>query len=355
MRISKDHIEELLIDLFIRSGCQREEATIVAHSLTLVEMCGGVSHGLRMVSAHVDKYRNGVYQFAKPLCIEVETNAFVRVNANDMCGLYSATRCMEFAIEKAKKYGMFTIFAHHCNTYGAAFVYPLMAAQKGLIGITFCNTPAQMAPIGGTKKLFGTNPMSYAIPVKGENPIVYDAATSIVAKSKINVAAEKGVSIPVEWALDENGIPTTNAKEAQKGSIQPMAGPKGMGLAMLFDILSGVLSGAKYLDQVGRFYGSDKSMDLGQTFIAINPAVIFGEGFDETMRNYVETIRKSGVNSQVPLPGDRKWKAYADSLQNGIEIESNVYDEINKEQYGKVGANEPSKGDERCLRGGYIH
>lgn len=353
MKINRENIEELLIEVFIHCGCQREEATIVAHNLVLTEMCGVASHGLRMVSAHADKYRSSVYQYAKPLEIEVETNAFAKINANGMCGLYSATRCMEFAIDKAKQCGMYTVFANHCNTYGAAFVYSLMAAEQGLIGITFCNTPAQMAPIGGARKMLGTNPMSYAIPVKGENPIIYDAATSIVAKSKINVAAERGDEIPIEWALDENGVPTTNAKEAQKGSVRPMAGPKGMGLAMLFDILSGVLSGAKYLDQVGRFYGSNTSMDLGQTFIAINPSMIYGDGFAETMREYVKYLRKSGTSSQVSLPGDGKWSALSDALQDGIEIELSMYEELKQEQYERTNNGEQAKDlQTQSLRGG---
>lgn len=330
MKINRENIEELLIEVFIHCGCQREEATIVAHNLVLTEMCGVASHGLRMVSAHADKYRSSVYQYAKPLEIEVETNAFAKINANGMCGLYSATRCMEFAIDKAKQCGMYTVFANHCNTYGAAFVYSLMAAEKGLIGITFCNTPAQMAPIGGARKMLGTNPMSYAIPVKGENPIIYDAATSIVAKSKINVAAERGDEIPIEWALDENGVPTTNAKEAQKGSVRPMAGPKGMGLAMLFDILSGVLSGAKYLDQVGRFYGSNTSMDLGQTFIVLNPSMIYRDGFDETMREYVKNLRDSRGDGFVTLPGDHKWQSYDRLKTEGFEINENFYDDLRK-------------------------
>ena len=333
MRLIKENIEELVTEVFIHYGCQREEATVVAHNLVLTEMCGVVAHGLRMVSAHADKYRSSVYQHAMPLDVEVETNAFARINANGMCGLYSATRCMEFAIDRAKQYGMYTVFANHCNTYGAAFVYSLMAAEQGLIGITFCNTPAQMAPIGGARKMLGTNPMSYAIPVKGENPIIYDAATSIVAKSKINVAAERGEEIPIEWALDENGVPTTNAKEAQKGSVRPMAGPKGIGLAMLFDILSGVLSGAKYLDQVGKFYGSNTSMDLGHTFIALNPSMIYGDGFDESMCDYVKNLRKSGTSSQVSLPGDGKWSALSAAQQNGIEIELSMYEELKQEQY----------------------
>jgi len=330
MKFSRKQIEELLIDVYINSGCQHKEAVIVAHTLVLTEMCGVTSHGIRMAIAHANKYRNSVYQYAMPIDIEMKTNALARINAHGMCGLYSATRCMEFAIEKAKQCGIYTVFANHCNTYGAAFIYPLMAAEQGLIGITFCNTPAQMAPIGGNKKMLGTNPLAYAIPIKGEKPIVYDAATSIVAKSRINVAAEKGEEIPIEWALDERGMPTTNAKEAQKGSVRPMAGYKGMGLAMLFDILSGVLSGAKYLDQVGRFYGSNASMDIGHTFITINPSMIYGEGFYEVMREYVKNLRGSRCDGYVSLPGDHKWNSYDRAKLNGLEINEKLYDDLKK-------------------------
>lgn len=351
MRVSKEQIEQVVKSAFINCGCTQEEANINAKIFVMTEMCGVTSHGLRMVFSHLSKYLDGVYNFAKPIIIEVETNTLARVNSEGMCGMYSAWQCMNYAISKAKKSGAFTVFANNCNTYGAAFIYPLLAAEKGLIGLSLCNSPAQMAPIGGAKKMLGTNPIAYAIPVKDGKPIVFDASTSIVAKSKINLAVERGEDIPIGWALDGNGEPTTNAKAAQRGSVLPMAGPKGYGLSLLFDILAGVLSGAGYLDNVESFYGSDKCMNVGQVFVAIDPVLIYGDSFAETMRDYVNEIRKSSQQNDAHLPGDRKWMAYDKAINEGIEINDDLYNEI--VQYGKKIINEPTNSTEnKALRAG---
>jgi LDH2 family malate/lactate/ureidoglycolate dehydrogenase len=328
MKRDVDLIEKLVTEAFVNSGCDVEEATINANSLLMTEMCGVTSHGLRMVSSHVSKYNKHVYSYASPLKIEFQNETFARIDSNGMCGLYSAMKCMEYAISKAKDSGIYTVFAHNCNTLGAAFIYTLEAAKKGFIGLVICNTPAQMAPLGGRHKILGTNPLSYAIPVLNSNPIVYDAAMSAVAKSKINLAVERGEDIPLGWAVDSNGLPTTNAKAAQEGSVLPMAGPKGYGIALFIDILAGMLSGAKYLDSVGRFYNSDRTMDVGQVFVAINPKLIYGESFLKEMLNYVTSIRTSSEGYAPTLPGDRKWEHYENSKNEGIYVNDELLSEL---------------------------
>ena len=146
-------------------------------------------------------------------------------------------------------------------------------------------------------------------------------ATSIVAQSKINMAKDKGEEIPLGWALDINGKPTTNALDACKGMILPMAGAKGYGLSMMIDLLAGLLSGASFLNQVGRFYNPQKkAMDVGQVFVAINPTVVYGNRFYQRIDEYINTLKSSeALNGEpITLPGEKKLSRYMDSMNNGI-------------------------------------
>ena len=202
-------------------------------------------------------------------------------------------------------------------------------AKKGCVGIVLCNSPAQMTAPNGKSKLLGTNPLSIAIP-NGEKPIVLDMATSAVAKSKIKQMKENGERIPFGWALDKNYQPTQDAEEALKGYVLPMAGFKGYGLAMMIDILAGALSGAGYLDKVGRFYSSDFScMNVGFSFIAINPTQMYGEGFTSLINKYVQHIEEDErveVDKEIALPGFDRLKNKEYNENNGIEIDDELYE-----------------------------
>ena len=166
-----------------------------------------------------------------------------------------------------------------------------------------------MAPIGGKEKLFGTNPFAMVVPVPDSDPIIVDMATSIVAKSKFKEYKNAGKELPNGWALDVNGSPTTDPDEAIQGLIQPMAGFKGYAISMLIDVVSGVLSGSSFLNNVGRFYSED-SMNVGFFISVIDPKQVLGESYDKIIKEYVHTVRSSEAveNGTVSIPGDDRNK-----------------------------------------------
>ena len=203
---------------------------------------------------------------------------------------------------------MFTVFSKNNNTFGPAFYYPLLAADKGYIGLIASNSPAQMAVYGGKEKMLGTNPFSVVIPVPGDDPIIIDMATSVVAKSKFKEYKEKGMQLPEGWALDEDGKPTSDPEAGICGFVQPMSGFKGIGIAMIIDILSS-LSGSAFLNQVGRFYSESKEgMNVGYYISVIDPAQIYGENYSIHIREYVKQLRNSAMinGEKIVLPGDNR-------------------------------------------------
>ncbi|MBQ8322884.1 MAG: Ldh family oxidoreductase [Clostridia bacterium] len=287
-------------------GVSAEQAETVADCFVTADAYGVTTHGTAVLSAHLSRIQNNGYNLTPAFKILRETAAFAVIDGDNAMGPVSATYCMKYAMERCKKSGIFTVFSRNNNTFGPAFYYPLLAAREGLIGIAYSNSPAQMAPIGGKEKLLGTNPFSIVVP-NGDEPIILDMATSVVAKSKFKEYKAAGKPLPEGWALDKDGKPTTDPDEAMQGLVLPMAGFKGYGIAMMIDILSGVLSGAAYLNKVGRFYTEDGTcMNVGFNFIAIDPKQILGEAYDEVIKDFVKTIRESEAVEcgKICLPGD---------------------------------------------------
>ena len=187
-----------------------------------------------------------------------------------------------------------------------------------------------MPVANGAEPMLGTNPIAFSCPTRTYGPIIMDMATSIVAKSRLEINKQEGKPIPDGWALDSDGKPTNDPLEGIKGLIMPMAGFKGYEIAMMIDILSGVLSGAGFLNRVNKFYSSDnKPMNVGQVFIAIDPSKVYGDGFLSLMDDYVENIRKSTAISgeRIIIPGDRRKSKEEAAKQNGISINK---DSVNK-------------------------
>lgn len=326
-------LKSIVNKLLLKANLVEKHAELVTDCLVEADMCGVSTHGVAILPSHINRIKNGGYNLTPEFKEIREGGAFAVIDSDNSIGFLSAIHCMEYAIEASSKTGIFNVFSINCNTYGAAFYYPLLAVKKGLIGISFCNSPAAMAPWGGLDKLFGTNPFAIGIPCKNANPIVIDMSMSKVAKSKINEARKNNEQIPIDWALDEEGKPTIDPIEAIKGLVLPMGNHKGYNLTLAIDILAGALSGASFLNNVGRFYTEDnKCMNVGQTFIAIDPVQIYGDGFYELMDQYVNKIKnsKSLNNESVRVPGDNKFRIRKENISRGIKLHVNTINDLNK-------------------------
>lgn len=325
-------VRDKLYQILETRNLAQNETDALVDALISADKHGVHTHGLSVFTSHVERIDRGGYSIGIKPRIEKDYLAFMTVDAQNTIGFCSAKFCMEKAIERANDAGVYIVFCRNCNTYGAAFYYTKMATERNMIGITFSNSPSAMAPWGGYEKMLGTNPFAIGIPGDKEGPILFDMATSIVAKSKINEASKRGESIPEGWAIDVEGNPTTDPIEAIKGIVLPMAGPKGYGLALSIDIIAGLLSGAAYLNNVGRFYSEDNSsMNVGQVFTAINPKRILSDSFYSQVDEYIKEIKESKAigAGQVLFPGERKLKEFNISSDNGIEISDNSIESIN--------------------------
>ncbi len=295
----------------VQCGVLEEHAEILTDCLLVSDLYGVTSHGLNMLDAHIEKIKQGGYNLSPKMKVIRQTSSFAVVDGDNAPGPVSAMFCTKYGIEKCKDAGVFTVFSRNNNTFGPAFYYSLQAAKMGCIAFVCSNSPAQMAPYGGVSKMLGTNPFAAVIPVPDGDPIIIDMATSAVAKSKFKEYKLKGEPLPAGWATDCEGNPTCDPDKALGGLVLPMAGFKGYAISMLIDIMAGALSGAAYLNHVGRFYNQNgENMNVGYYMTFINPYVVFGDTYDKMIAQYVKEVRNSKPlsGSEISLPGDDRIK-----------------------------------------------
>lgn len=299
------------IGKLIAEGVSAIDAEKLIDCFETADIYGVSSHGMAIFQSHLDRIKRGGYNLHPEFKVLKETDSFAIIDGDNAMGPIAANYCMEYAVKRSHKVGIFTVLSRNNNTFGPAFYFPLKAAEQGVIGFVCSNSPAQMPPMGGMEKMLGTNPFAVVIPVPEQDPIIIDMATSIVAKSKFKIYKENKESLPEGWALDKNGIPTTDPDEAIQGLVLPMAGFKGYAISMLIDIFAGILSGAAFLNHVGRFYSTDNtSMNVGYYMIAIDPQIVFGEDYGDVIVKYTEEIRNSkpAKGKTIALPGDDRLK-----------------------------------------------
>lgn len=191
-------------------------------------------------------------------------------------------------------------------------------AEAGLLALAVTNSPPNIAPWGGTRPLFGTNPLAFAAPRTGLPPLVIDQATSTVTKVALVAALKTGAPIPPTWAFDASGQPTTNPDAALKGSMQPFGGAKGAGLALMIDLLAAGLTGANFSKDASPYAKADgPPPGVGQLFMAFDPDA-FAPGFADRIADLASAML---AQDGVRLPGDRRLEARARHQHDGVEVD----------------------------------
>ncbi len=330
-----DHniLREYCKKLFMAANVPEEDAIITADNLVEANLTGVDSHGVSRMAIYLKRIKKGL---DNPICkvdIINELPSTASLNANSSMGAPVGYRAMKMAIEKAKETGLAFVTVKGSNHYGTAAYYTKMAVKNNMIGFSATNGAARMAPWGGKKPYLGTNPFSVAVPAGKEKPIVADMATSLVARGKIILAAKNNQEIPLGWAIDKNGQPTTNADEALKGTVLPFGGPKGYGIAVLIDILCGVLSGASFGMHINDMYADFiNPTNIGHCFGVINVEKFisldtFKENIDQMIREIKGNPKAGGID-EIYLPGEIELLKKEVRLTEGIPITEAVLAEL---------------------------
>lgn len=309
-----------------------EDAARLTDSLVASDLRGVHSHGVLRVPEYVKKLRvDGVNPRGVPR-IERDAGAALVVDGDNSMGQIGAAFAMRAAIERARTTGLAAAAVRGSNHCGAMAYYAMMALEAGMIGLATTNALPTMAAWGGLDKIVGINPLGIAIPSGTEPPLVFDAAFSGSAHGKIRVYAQKGLPIPEGWAFDAAGHPTADAVAALAGLLQPIGGFKGTGLAIMFGVLSSVLSGAAYGTELGNMVDGPTSGQDGHFFLAVNVAAFtefpaFRQRVDAVVREIRGSRRAPGVE-RVYSPGEIEQETEARYRAEGIPLATATLDDL---------------------------
>ncbi|MEW6670646.1 MAG: Ldh family oxidoreductase [Thermodesulfobacteriota bacterium] len=333
MKLAAADLETAIAEYLMAVGAEVREARLVADVLLQADMRGIHTHGCVYLPIIAERIKHSLLTLPTRLKRITDDKTTSVIDGNNGLGQVAAAEAMNLCIHKAGEAGVAVVLVRNTNNIGFLGYYSTMAAAAGMVGICMTNAAAAIAPWGGAEALFGTNPLSVAVPVAGSYPIVLDMSSSVVARGKIRNAQRQNKKIPEGWALDAAGVPTTDPSEALKGTVQPIAGPKGYGLALIVDILCGLLSGSKYGPDLLTFHEPQGPTGVGATVIAIDIARFMPpDRFGVLAADYARTIRDSkkakGVD-RIFLPGEIEAEKEILSRMQGIEVDSKLVEKIN--------------------------
>ena len=320
--ITVDEARGLVSAALQKAGAGAAMADATARALVLAEAQGLASHGLSRVAQYSAHLRNGrVNGAAQPLLHSVKPAAAL-VDAQEGLAFAACELAVAEAIRRAGECGIAIVGvanSHHC---GVVVDHLRAVAEAGMVGLGFANSPAAMPAAGGKHPIFGTNPVAAAFPRRGADALLIDLSLSEVARGKLMLAAKEGKPIPLGWALDHAGQPTTDPKAGMDGSMLPLgaaSSPKGAMLALMVELLVTALIGAQFGFEASSFFvDAGNRPRIGQTFIVIDPAALAGrEAFLDRLEVLVTEMM---IDDGVRLPGARREALRRSAEAKGLSV-----------------------------------
>ena len=333
--LSIANAEQFIAKALVANDVPSADALIVAQLMVKSDLVGADGHGLFRLPAYLKRIRAGGVNLKPNIHIEREKGATALINGDNALGHLVMNKAVEVAIEKVKEHSVCWVGSHYGNHSGAASVYVRKIAEQGFIGIYMAVGNANhMAPWGGIDLLLSTNPIAIAVPA-GEHPMVLlDIATTVAAYGKVKLAAQKGESMPNDWMIDRQGQPITDPKRSSEGSLLPIGGYKGYGLAVMIGLLAGALNNAAVGKGPIDFNAHhDLITNTGQTIIAVDPSA-FGDKqeFINRVIALVDDLKSSstlpGVK-EIRVPGEGAAKMMAQRMREGIPITPELLESLN--------------------------
>ncbi|MDA1191999.1 MAG: Ldh family oxidoreductase [Candidatus Poribacteria bacterium] len=323
-RFDADKLRRLVTRVFGACGMSDEDAALLADTLVHADLGGTHSHGVMRVPDYVKKLTvDGVDPRGTPRIVK-EFGGCVVVDGGNSMGQVGTQFAMNEAMRRAETHGIAAAAIRGSNHSGAMSYYVEQAARRDMIGIATTNALPTMAPWGGAERILGINPLGMGVPAAEESPIIYDAAFSGSSHGKVRIHRQKGLPIPLGWAFDKDGNPTTDAALAVDGLLAPIGEFKGVGLAMLMGILSSMLSGAAYGTELGDMERGPTAGADGHFVAAIKVEAFeevgrFKERVDKAIRQVRECRRAEGVD-RLYVPGEREALSRRAYARDGVPL-----------------------------------
>ncbi len=323
---SPRELQELAARVLIRAGASAVNAGIVAGALVDAEIDGIGSHGLSRVPAYADQLASGKIDGQATPEVTRTASAVVNVDARHGFAFPAISAGFEAALPLVRETGVVAVAIQNSHHSGVLGRHVEFLARNNAVALAFSNTPAAIAPWGGKRGLFGTNPIAFACPRRGSEPLVIDLAMSVVARGKIKLAANRNESIPQGWALDAAGNPTADPHDALSGTMVPIGGAKGAALALMVELLSAGLTRSQFGFESSSFF-DDKGPPpgIGQLFLIFDLNTFGGDRVLERIETLCEEIQ---TDPGARLPGTRRFAERERIAKSGIAVPDELYQEL---------------------------
>ncbi|RZN22597.1 MULTISPECIES: Ldh family oxidoreductase [unclassified Escherichia] len=312
----------------ISNGFSEQHAVVIAKNVTAGERDGCASHGLWRLLGIVDTLRKGKVSADALPTVESQAPAIVKADAKGGYSLLAYQQALPLLIEKTRQCGIAALAINHCVHYSALFADVEPLTEAGLVALATTPSHAWVAPKGGRKPLFGTNPVAFGWPRDKQPPFIFDMATSAAARGEIQLHQRAGKSLPEGWGIDSNGNATTDPQAVLDGAMLTFGGHKGSALAAMVELIAGPLIGdMTSAESLAWDNGAGGLPYGGELILALDPQRFLGEDAGRHLAR-AETLFSQMQAQGARLPGERRYQARLRSEQQGVEISQSLYDDI---------------------------
>jgi len=332
--ISAEDLSALTKQAFVNAGFPDSDADAVAEILVTTDLMGISTHGVHRLEQYLKRVEAGVVQAKAEITIDDRAPALAVVDGGAGQGQVVAARALEVAMKKARETGIAYVAVRNSNHFGgnAPYGYAATVAAMALFSGTAAS-PA-LSPFGGRDRLLGNNPFGFAAPRRTGAPFILDMAQSVAARGKMRKLRDAGEEMPLGWALDSNGEPTTDPQAGLDGFIQFIGGHKGYGLSLMVDILAGLMSGGRFLDDIGDMWAETEPQGVGHYFIVIDPLRLVGAGeYYDRMEAFVakiKAVQPFSDGGEVLVPGELEYRCMEAYRRDGIPLAPELLETVKR-------------------------
>ena len=318
--VNAEELTAFAVSAFIAGGCTKADSELWSDVLVWANLRGVDSHGVLRIPSYIQQIEKGKIKTRPDIRILNETPAVVFMEADHAPGPVATMRALDLVIAKAKTIGIGWGLIKNITHQGAIGYYALAAAKHDAAGLAMVCNPPNMAPFGAKAAGLHNSPVAIAVPAKRHRPVILDMATSVAAGGKLNLASDKGVSIPEGWALDQDGNPTTDPNVAKV--LLPFGGPKGSGLALMFECLTSLFANNPLVSPV--LNGEDRKPVQNAIVAAIDIGTFsdpdtFKTNIDELIDG-LKALPKADGFDEIFVPGEPEDRTYESRMRDGIPL-----------------------------------
>ncbi|NBA97142.1 Ldh family oxidoreductase [Pseudomonas sp. R5(2019)] len=328
MSVTPDHavehiafadLQALLETIFVRHGTSAEVARVLAFNCASAQRDGAHSHGVFRIPGYVSTLASGWVNGKATPVVEDVASGFVRVDAGGGFAQPALAAARELLVQKVREAGIAVLAIHNSHHFAALWPDVEPFADEGLVALSVVNSMTCVVPHGAKRPLFGTNPIAFAAPCAGSDPIVFDMATSAMAHGDVQIAARKGEQLPPGIGVDRDGNPTCDpATILDGGALLPFGGHKGSALSMMVELLAAALTGGHFSFEFDwSKHPGAKTPWTGQLIIVIDPQKS-GGSFAQRSHELVRQMQEAGLKR---LPGERRYRERELSARDGVMVE----------------------------------